>query len=226
MDVLLTAVAIAAGTGAGVWAERRRPREAALAARQILVLMLYALLPPVIFFNLAAAQIDLAHGIGLGLALIASALASLFAWWVASRVLRLSRPQTGAVICTVLSVNTGYLGYPLTVALLGHDQLSTAVLYDVLVTGPGLMLGAFAVGAAFGTKAGRRRASACEPSSPATRLSTRRSPGCWRRVPWRPRSRSTSHRRCSSRSCRSVSSPSVRPWPRTPSTASCRCLRR
>ena len=39
-------------------------------------------------------------------------------------------------------------------ALLGRDQLSTAVLYDVLVSGPCLLLGAFAVGAAFGTKAG------------------------------------------------------------------------
>ena len=58
------------------------------------------------------------------------------------------------MVCTVLSVNTGYLGYPLAVALLGRDQLSTAVLYDVLVTGPCLLLGAFAVGAAFGTKAG------------------------------------------------------------------------
>jgi hypothetical protein len=154
VGVLLTALAIVVGTGAGVWAERRRPQEAALAARRILVLMLYALLPPVIFFNLAAAHVDLAHGIGLGLGLVAATLASLFAWWVAGRVLRLSRPQTGAVICTVLSVNTGYLGYPLTVALLGHDQLSTAVLYDVLVTGPCLLLGAFAVGAAFGTKAG------------------------------------------------------------------------
>jgi predicted permease len=69
-------------------------------------------------------------------------------------VLRLPRFQVGAVVCCVLSVNTGYLGYPLTVALLGRDQLPTAVLYDVLVTGPCLLLGAFAVGAAFGTKAG------------------------------------------------------------------------
>jgi predicted permease len=118
------------------------------------VLLLYVLLPPVIFFNLAAADIDLDHGVGLGLALIAATVASLLAWWVSTRFLKLSRPQTGAVICAVLSVNTGYLGYPLTVALLGRDQLSTAVLYDVLVTGPCLLLGAFAVGAAFGTKAG------------------------------------------------------------------------
>jgi malate permease and related proteins len=116
--------------------------------------MLYALLPPVIFFNIAASSIDVEHGVGLGLGLIASSLAALTAYFLSSRVLGLARHRTGAVVCAVLSVNTGYLGYPLTVALLGRDQLPTAVLYDVLVTGPCLLLGAFAVGAALGTKAG------------------------------------------------------------------------
>jgi predicted permease len=116
--------------------------------------MLYVLVPPVIFFNLAKAEIDLAHGVGLGLALVAVTITGVATWWIASRILQLPRHRTGAVICVVLAVNTGYLGYPLTVALLGRDQLSTAVLYDVLVTGPSLLLGAFAVGAAFGTKAG------------------------------------------------------------------------
>src|SRR5262249_54227561 len=58
----------------------------------------------------------------------------------------------------------------MTVALLGRHQLSTAVLYDVLVTGPCLLLGAFAVGAAFGTKAGetpRQRARAFFTRNPA-----------------------------------------------------------
>jgi predicted permease len=154
MVVLLTAAAIAAGTGVGVWAERRWPRGAALASRRALVLMLYVLIPPIVFFNLAAAEIDVDHGIGLVLGIVAASLSALLAWWVATRFLRLSRPRTGAIVATVLSVNTGYLGYPLTVALLGRDQLSTAVLYDVLVTGPCLLLGAFAVGAAFGTRAG------------------------------------------------------------------------
>lgn len=154
MGVLLTAVAIVAGVGIGVFAERRRPRAAGLAARRALTLMLYVLVPPVIFFNLAASEIDVEHGVGLLLGILAVSLSGLAAWWVSSRVLRLSRPSTGAVVCCVLSVNTGYLGYPLTVALLGRDQLSTAVLYDVLVTAPCLLLGAFAVGAAFGTKAG------------------------------------------------------------------------
>ncbi|MGE5282541.1 MAG: AEC family transporter [Chloroflexota bacterium] len=140
--------------GVGVGAERRWPAGAARAARRSLMLLLYVLLPPVIFFNTAASSIDVSHGIGLVLGIVASSLGALLAWWVASRVLKLARHQVGAVVCTVLSVNTGYLGYPLTVALLGRDQLSTAVLYDVLVTGPCLLLGAFAVGAAFGTKAG------------------------------------------------------------------------
>jgi len=138
----------------GVGSERRWPQGAARAARRSLTLLLYVLLPPVIFFNTAASSVDVTHGVGLALGIVASSLGALLAWWVASRALKLSRPQVGAVVCTVLSVNTGYLGYPLTVALLGRDQLSTAVLYDVLVTGPCLLLGAFAVGAALGTKAG------------------------------------------------------------------------
>jgi malate permease and related proteins len=156
MIALLTAATIAVAVAVGVWAERRRPRAAAEAARHSLTLMLYALLPPVIFFNIAASHIDVSHGVGLVLGLIASSLAACIAYLVATRTLHLSRPRAGAVVCTVLSVNTGYLGYPLTVALLGRDQLSNAVLYDVLVTGPCLLLGAFAVGAALGTKAGER----------------------------------------------------------------------
>jgi malate permease and related proteins len=154
MGVLLTAAAIVAAVAVGVWAERRWPRGAGIAARRSLLLMLYVLIPPLIFFNLAASEIDVEHGAGLGLGLVAISLAGLLAWWLASRVLRLARHQTGAVIAAVLCMNSGYLGYPLTVALLGRDELSTAVLYDVLVSGPSLLLGAFAVGAAFGTKAG------------------------------------------------------------------------
>jgi predicted permease len=154
MGVLLTTLAIVVAVAVGVWSERRWPLGAANAARKALLILLYALLPPVIFFNLARAEIDLSHAVGIGLALVAVSLAGIFAWWMASRVLRLPRHQVGAVIVAVLSVNTGYLGYPLTVALLGRGELSTAVLYDVLVTGPSLLLGAFAVGAAFGTNAG------------------------------------------------------------------------
>lgn len=154
----------------GVASERRWPAGAAMAARRALTLLLYVFLPPVIFFNIAKANIDLSHGVGLLLGIVASSLGALFAYLIASRVLKLPRFQTGAVVVAILSVNTGYLGYPMAVALLGRDQLSTAVLYDVLVTGPCLLLGAFAIGAAFGTKAGetpRQRVRAFFTRNPA-----------------------------------------------------------
>jgi predicted permease len=154
MGVLLTAGVIVAAIAIGVWAERRRPEAAAHAARRALLLILYVLIPPIVFFNLAASEIDLDHGIGIILGLAAVALAALLAWWGASKALKLPRHQTGAVVCTVLAINSAYLGYPLTIALLGRDELSTAVLYDLFVCAPSLLLGAFAVGAAFGTRAG------------------------------------------------------------------------
>jgi len=163
VGVLLTAGLIVAGAGIGVWSERRYPRAAVGLARRFLLVILYVLVPVVIFFNLAKASISLDNGIGIALALLNLTLVSTITWFVATRVLRLSGPQTGAVICAVLVANTAYLGYPLTVALLGHDHLSTSVLFDVLVSGPALMLGAFGVAAAFGDRAGeglRQRARA------------------------------------------------------------------
>jgi predicted permease len=154
VGVLLTAALMVAGAGIGVWSERRYPLAAVGLARRFLLVILYALVPIVIFFNLAAASISFDNGIGIALGLLNLALVSVVTWFFAARVLRLSRPQTGAVICSVLVANTAYLGYPLTVALLGRDHLSTGVLFDVLVSGPGLMLGAFGVAAAFGDRAG------------------------------------------------------------------------
>jgi predicted permease len=120
----------------------------------MLVVILYVLVPIVIFFNLAAASISVDNAVGIGLALVNMVLLGALAWLVCTRVLKLPRPQTGAVICAAIVANTTYLGYPLTVALLGRDHLSSGVLFDVLVGGPTLMLGAFGVAAAFGTRAG------------------------------------------------------------------------
>ena len=154
MGVLLTLVLMVAGAGVGVWSEKRRPREAVALARKLLLVMLYVLVPPVIFFNLAAASISVDNSVGIAIGLFNMALVGVAVWFVAARLLRLGRPQTGAVICAAIVANTTYLGYPLTVALLGRDHLSTGVLFDVLVGGPTLMFGAFGVGAAFGNKAG------------------------------------------------------------------------
>ena len=93
-------------------------------------------------------------GAGVALAYVALGAVTFTAWFVAARVLRLERPAIGSVMCCALIANTGYLGYPLVAALLGFDALSEAVVYDVLVSAPALLLGAFSVGAAFGERAG------------------------------------------------------------------------
>lgn len=154
MGVLLTTALMVVGAGIGVWSERRRPREAVALARRMLLVILYVLVPIVIFFNLAAASISVDNAVGIAEALLNMALVGTVAWLVCSRLLKLSRPQTGAVICAAIVANTTYLGYPLTVALLGRDHLPSGVLFDVLVGGPTLMLGAFGVAAAFGERAG------------------------------------------------------------------------
>ncbi|MFT3864676.1 MAG: AEC family transporter [Solirubrobacterales bacterium] len=154
MGVLVTTAAIVCATALGGAAERRRPAQVARLARRALVLILYCLLPPVIFFNLASSTISLDNGIGLLLGIVALAVAATLTWFVGSRVMHLARHRVGAMVCCVLAINSSYLGYPLTVAILGRDRLPTAVLFDVLVSSPSLLLGAFAVGAAFGTKAG------------------------------------------------------------------------
>ncbi len=152
MAAIVSAIILA--TAAGAWAELRYGGRAAIAARRALIFALYVVLPPVTFFNLAGVQFDADIGLGIGLAYLALALAALIAWFVASRLLGLGRPAVGSVICCTLVANTGYLGYPMVAALLGFDRLSEAVIYDVLVSGPALLVGAFSVGAAFGERAG------------------------------------------------------------------------
>jgi malate permease and related proteins len=162
--------AILGATAAGIWAERRYGRRASGAARRSLLVVLYFVLPPVTFLNLVHVHFDADVGIGIGLSYLALTGAAMLAWIVAARMLRLSRPATGSVLVCVVVANTGYLGYPLVAVLLGFDQLSQAVVYDILVASPALLLGAFSVGAAFGDRAGegpRQRIAAFFSRNPA-----------------------------------------------------------
>ena len=146
--------AIVLSTAAGVWAERHWGGRAGIASRRGLIFVLYVVLPPTTFFNLAAVDIDADIGFGVVLALLAVVLATFIAYLVGSKLLRLERASTGSIMCCTLVGNTGYLGYALVAVLLGFDRLSEAVVYDILVAAPSLLLGAFSVGAAFGTEAG------------------------------------------------------------------------
>ncbi len=154
MGVLLTIVAIAISSTAGIAAEQRWPAQAVRVARRLLVLSLYTLIPFVVFFNLDRAHLNANVAGGLLVGWVAILAAAGLAWLVSLRLLRLARPSAGSVIVGTLAPNTGYLGYPLCASLLGFHALGQAVVYDVVVSVPSLLLLGFGVGAAFGTKAG------------------------------------------------------------------------
>lgn len=153
MGVLLTVAAIVISTAAGVGAELRWRDRAALLARRSLTASVFTIVPFVTFFNIARLHIDADVGIGILLGYVTLAVVTGIAWW-SGRVMDLPRPTHGALILTALIANTGYLGYPLTVAVLGSEELGHAVAWDLLVSIPALLLVGFGVGAAFGTKAG------------------------------------------------------------------------
>ncbi len=154
MGVLLTIAAIVISGTAGVAAERRWPASAVGWARGALVVSLYTLIPFVVFFNLARTEIDTDEAGGLVIGWVAILAAAGLAWLAGSRLLRLSRPATGSLITGTLIPNSGYLGYPLVASLLGFHALGEAVVYDIVVPAPSLLLLGFGTGAAFGTKVG------------------------------------------------------------------------
>ncbi|MFZ9668505.1 MAG: AEC family transporter [Solirubrobacterales bacterium] len=148
------ALAVVVSVGAGLLAERRRPEVATGASKRALSLLLYVFFPPIVFVNLAETDFGFGMGAGLVAGLAAIVLVGLIGWFAASRLLALSSPETGSVITCSVIPNTSYLGYPVVLALMGGEELSRAVAYDVVVGGVGLTLLGFGAGAAFGARAG------------------------------------------------------------------------
>jgi predicted permease len=155
--VILVALAVVLATGSGIVCERRFT-SARVAAGRLLSLMLYVLVPFVSFVNIAHLRVTLAGGVGLGFAWSMVATVGLLAWAIGRFGLHLPANRLGAMICAVVVVNTGYLGLPMTVALLHSGELASAVAYDQLISGPSLFLIGFGVGAAFGNVATSGRA--------------------------------------------------------------------
>ena len=152
--MILVVLAVVASTALGVVGEHRGAAQASRASRIALAVMLYALVPFVSFVNIAHLHLSSGGGVGLIGAYVALACAGLTAWAVGRFVMHLARPTLGAIILCVVVVNTGYLGLPMTVALLGTSHLGSAVAYDQIVSGPMLLIVGFGIGAAFGGRAG------------------------------------------------------------------------
>lgn len=150
-------VVIAVATAIGFGAENRIGERAELAARRVTQLMLWGLLPPVAFLNIAALEFTAQVGAGIGFAYAALLLTGAIAYFVGTYLLHLARPAVGALVLASAFANTGYLGLPFSAALFGLDSVPTAVAYDVLVTTFGILTIGFSIGAAFGTVAERPR---------------------------------------------------------------------
>jgi malate permease and related proteins len=149
--VLIVAAIIAAATAAGVLAEPRLQDGGKGVARIITRALLWGLLPVLSFCAMARLHLTAGAGVGLLFGYVEVAAAGALAYLVATRLLRLPGPATGAVVVCVIVVNTGYVGLPLNAALLGGDQLSFAIAFDSAVSAPFFLLIAMPVAAALGT---------------------------------------------------------------------------
>lgn len=125
-------------------------------ARVLNTVIVYVALPALIF--------NAVHPAALGWDL---ALVALVAWvagavgfalaYVAARLLRLPRPAAGGLMLTSALGNTGYIGYPVALGLLGSAGLVKAVFYDVFGTIALLLTVGLLVAAAFGASQQRPR---------------------------------------------------------------------
>jgi predicted permease len=164
--VLAVAAVILAGTAAGVLAARRRANATAIADRMLWI-SLWLILPPVTFFNFAGFDPSADVGAGLAFAYLGLGVALAIGWLLARGPLQLEGHTRGAFICAAFHANTGFLGLPFTVALLGRDALPEAITYDQLVSTPWLLVVAFSIGAAHTARGEKPRMRAFLTRNPA-----------------------------------------------------------
>jgi predicted permease len=137
----------------GAWFAHRRPETSETFAKRFMDVVLWVIIPPILFFNLAHFEFTTEAGKALGIAWIGNLLLLAIAYVLATRVFTLTRPQMGAFICCAMMGNTAYLGYAFSSTALGTKALDEAIIYDILLMLPSLIFIAFSMGAAFGTHA-------------------------------------------------------------------------
>ena len=153
--MIAVALVILASVGIGAGAERRWGEPALRAGRRSLDILIYVLMPVVTFFTVTHVEITAGVGAGLAFGFAERGIATLAAYVIGTRVLKLARPSTGAVMVCAGIANTGYLGVPLARSLFDESQaVGQAITYDVVVSATFLLLVGFAIGAGFGTRAG------------------------------------------------------------------------
>ena len=119
-------------------------------ARPINALIIYVGLPAFIFTAVhgATLRLDLWGVVAIAWVVFA-AMAAL--GWLAARALKLPREMAGGFIIATALGNTGYIGYPITAALLGERNLPEAIFYDVFGTVGALVLVGLLIAQRYGT---------------------------------------------------------------------------
>lgn len=121
-------------------------------ARVVNAVIIYVGLPALIFKSVYTAALDWDVLAVAGVAW-ACTLTGLGLGWLLARALKLEGPAAGALILVAGLGNTGYVGYPVTVALFGQEMLARAVFFDVF----GTVGVAFTVGIAVAGRLGRHQ---------------------------------------------------------------------
>lgn len=124
-------------------------------ARPINNIIIYAGLPALIFRAVYPAALDRSLLVVAVVAWIVFVVSALAAWGV-TRFLRLPKPIAGGFILTAALGNTGYIGYPVSLAILGDEGLVRAIFYDVFGTVAALLLVGLFIAEHMGTVRGRR----------------------------------------------------------------------
>lgn len=135
---------------AGVALERRSTTLARHVRHWVVRVLLWVLIPILLWSSLVHLDVAAGAGVGLVLGFACLALSGLAMFLLGRGPLRLPDRGTGAAIVCTIQTNTGFLGLPLCAALFTHQEFTQAVAYDALVSLPIFLVGSFMTGAILG----------------------------------------------------------------------------
>jgi malate permease and related proteins len=124
-------------------------------ARPIHTVIIYVGLPALIFQAVHPASLDLDLAVIAVIAWTIFAVTAVIAWLLA-RALRLPRSVAGGFILAASLGNTGYIGYPVSQAILGEEGLVRAIFYDVFGTVGALLVVGLLIAQHYGDRVGPR----------------------------------------------------------------------
>lgn len=146
--MIVIAVAVVVAMLIGVQARRATARTDAVVTVS-LDFVLWVLLPVVGFAFASRLELELSTFVGILAGYGVIGVVGVIAWQVTERWMHLTKAQQGGVVLSVVLANTGYLGLPVAITLLGQDELPQAVAWDQLISAPMALLVAPFIAAAF-----------------------------------------------------------------------------